>query len=361
MCIGLLDNMVKLHEVEDGSEGAKAFDIGYAIITQIIEGGMVPDLYRKFTISNEIVTPHQTTLLKLVDSYLQSTQVDPPSSQIPDILKTHMSLGSFLAKRFFTLSEYAQRAMHRSLGMVQPPKRRDIPSSGSSAEDTDYMTERPSSDSARSVGSSSSSPSGIPKELDVMLPKVCEALVLVTQCIITICLEAEEQQTRLDEGVSTFADFTNMKGYYIQKKYDGQGIVENLIDLLSLLDIFLPRIQFGKPVNSNGTPLSPTESPPADLSGFSYVKRDLIRLLGVLSHGVRSVQDRTREAGGLPVVMNMCVIDERNPYLREHAIFTLHNLLKNNPENQAFVDSVKPSQEWGKDGTLKTRVGATLK
>lgn len=84
-------------------------------------------------------------------------------------------------------------------------------------------------------------------------------------------------------------------------------------DLLSLLDIFLPRIQFGKPVNPDGTPFSSTESPPADVSGFSYVKRDLIRLLGVLSHGVQAVQDRTRDAGGLPVVMNMCVIDERNP------------------------------------------------
>jgi ataxin-10 len=84
-------------------------------------------------------------------------------------------------------------------------------------------------------------------------------------------------------------------------------------DLLSLLDIFLPRIQFGKPVNSDGTPLSSDRSPPADVSGFSYVKRDLVRLLGVLSHGVQSVQDRTREAGGLPVVMNMCVVDERNP------------------------------------------------
>ena len=28
MCIGLLDNMIKLHDVEEGSEGAKAFDIG---------------------------------------------------------------------------------------------------------------------------------------------------------------------------------------------------------------------------------------------------------------------------------------------------------------------------------------------
>ena len=87
-------------------------------------------------------------------------------------------------------------------------------------------------------------------------------------------------------------------------------------DLLSLLDIFLPRIQFGKPVNSDGTPVSSADSPQADVSGFSYVKRVLIRLLGVLSHGVQAVQDRTREAGGLPVVMNMCVIDERNPCTR---------------------------------------------
>lgn len=47
--------------------------------------------------------------------------------------------------------------------------------------------------------------------------------------------------------------------------------------------------------------------------------------------------------------------------LREHAIFALHNLLKGNQENQRFVDSVKPSQEWAEDGTLKTKVGATRK
>lgn len=47
--------------------------------------------------------------------------------------------------------------------------------------------------------------------------------------------------------------------------------------------------------------------------------------------------------------------------LREHAIFTLRILLQGNRENQQFVDSLKPSQEWDEDGTLKTIVGATLK
>ncbi|KAF8967697.1 spinocerebellar ataxia type 10 protein domain-containing protein [Flammula alnicola] len=360
ICIGLLDNMVNLHEADEGSEGAKAFDIGYAIFTQFIEEGFVPDLYKKFTITNEIVTPHQTTLLKLVDSYLQATQLNPTSIQIPDILRTHESLGSFLAKRFFTLSEYAQKAMHRALGMVPTSKKAE------SSEDS--VTGRTSSDSTSSSGksgspspSSSSVPSAPPQELDVMLPKVCEALVLVTQCIVTICLEAEEQQTRLEEGISTYVSFTNMKSYFIQKKHSEQGVVENLIELLHLFDVFLPRIQFGKPVNPDGTPMTAASSVAADGSGFSYLKRDLVRLLGVLSHGMKDVQDRTREAGGLPVVMNLCVIDERNPYLREHAVFTLHNLLKSNPENQKFVDSIKPSQEWDEDGTLKTKVGATLK
>ncbi|PPQ90769.1 hypothetical protein CVT25_010158 [Psilocybe cyanescens] len=354
ICIGLLDNMVRLHEAQEGSEGAKAFDVGYAIFTQFIEGGLVPDLYKKFQIPKEIVTPHQTTLLKLVDSYLQSTQLNATAIQLPDILHTHESLGSFLAKRFFTLSNYAQKAIHRSLGMVPPSKNKLT-----SVEDT--QRERSSSDSTSSSATSSaiSSPSPVmpcdfPQELDVMLPKVCEALVLVTQCIITICLEAEEQQTRIEEGISTVVTFTNLKNYFIQKKHSD-------VELLHILDIFLPRINFGKPVNADGTPVSTSQPSVGESSGFSYLKRDLVRLLGVLSHGVKSVQDRTREAGGLAVVMNLCVVDERNPYLREHAIFTLHNLLKDSPENQQFVDSVKPSQEWAEDGTLKSRVGAVRK
>jgi len=39
----------------------------------------------------------------------------------------------------------------------------------------------------------------------------------------------------------------------------------------------------------------------------------------------------------------------------------LSNLLKGNEENQKFVESIKPSQEWGEDGVLKKYVGATLK
>lgn len=173
------------------------------------------------------MTPHQTTLLKLVDSYLQSTQSNPASSaQIPEILRIHESLGTFLSKRFFTLSEFAQEAMRRSLGLVSPSRDGAEPSHGANGG-------RASSDSEDSSSGSSSSASNqtpvYPRELDVMLPKACEALVLVTQCIITVCLQAEEQEALLEDCLSDYRSFTNLKSYFIRKRRDDQGIVETLI------------------------------------------------------------------------------------------------------------------------------------
>lgn len=45
------------------------------------------------------------------------------------------------------------------------------------------------------------------------------------------------------------------------------------------------------------------------------------------------------------------------PVLREHALFTLHNLLKNNPENQAVVDVIRPAAEFDDAGVLKNKFG----
>lgn len=84
----------------------------------------------------------------------------------------------------------------------------------------------------------------------------------------------------------------------------------SLLETMRLLDLFLPRIYHGKPVQA---PAPNQETPKVDATGFLYVKRDLVRLLGVLAHESRSVQDRARNADGITVVMNLCVIDERNP------------------------------------------------
>lgn len=99
-------------------------------------------------------------------------------------------------------------------------------------------------------------------------------------------------------------------------------------ELLRLLDKFLPRINFGRPVAPTGpSPEALRSSTPqrqeqqaaavaasaADNQGFAYLKRDLVRMLGILCHERKAVQDRVREASGIGVVMNMCVIDDHNP------------------------------------------------
>ncbi|KIY52926.1 hypothetical protein FISHEDRAFT_34347, partial [Fistulina hepatica ATCC 64428] len=302
ICVLMLDAMIKLHDADESSEGGKAFDYGYLTFSRLISAGCAPQLYDNLAMQDENITPQQTTFLKLVDSYLQTL---PDSAEAPRVFR---ELRSLLSSKFFALSFYAQRAIMRALGSI-----------------SDAHVSHP------------------PTELDMKLLKVCEALVLVTQCIVTIALEAEPRNT-------SRTDLSDLKTYFIDARDGKQGLVETLIETLRLLDAFLPRINFGKPVTSSGgqTPIAATQEP-----GFSYLKRDLVRLLGILAHRSESVQNRVRACGGIEVVMNQCVIDERNPYLREHAIFTLRNLLECNAENQAVVDSTKLSKEFVNDGMLK--------
>ncbi|KAJ3855487.1 spinocerebellar ataxia type 10 protein domain-containing protein [Lentinula lateritia] len=348
ICIILLDDMVKLYDADEGSEGARAFDVGYSIFTRIIETGLMPDLYIKLAIMDEIVTPHQTTLLKLLDSYLQSTPVFSPGTQ-SRITRTHVKLCPMLSNLFFSLSTYAQTAMRRSLLSSVPNV---VPEHGI---DVDVQ--------------------GPPAELDVLLPKVCEALVLTAQCIITITLAAHSHHhVSPTSSNSTASTHESIHAFFNQIHLEGVGLVENLVELLRLLDRFLPRINFGKPVVTSAGPTveqtkrKETPAPSAQAPtpapgnpGFNFLKRDLVRLLGILCNEDRAVQDRLRKCGGIEVVLNLCVIDERNPYLREHAIFALHNLLKDNPANQAVVEEIQPTGQWDENGELKDTPGTVRK
>jgi len=88
---------------------------------------------------------------------------------------------------------------------------------------------------AEQGGENQASPSSIdagapPSELDVMLPKACEGLVLITQCITTVALEAEKYKgNKFDESV--VGSNWNLKDYFTDIRYDSQGLVENLIGM----------------------------------------------------------------------------------------------------------------------------------
>jgi len=126
-----------------------------------------------------------------------------------------------LTRAFFSLSRYAQISIHHSLGLdgqsgQSDPKRAE---SERSISLTSNHTGSPETLS-RSFGSL--------KSVDVMLPKACEALVLVTQCMATIAIEAEENAVYLGlEDTNNLK--TNMKNYLIEAQASDFGVVENLI------------------------------------------------------------------------------------------------------------------------------------
>ncbi len=199
------------------------------------------------------------------------------------------------------MSSYSQRAIRRSLGS-------------------------PSSEHFSPVINLPSDMILPPAELDVMLPKVCEALVLVSQGIVTVTLDAEKETYSHSTPSTTLQ---NIRAFFNELRFENHSLAESLIgvhshamssvifcidrtELLRLLDRFLPRINFGKPVPNQTSPGTTSLSNVSD-TGFFYLKRDLVRLLGILCHEQKAVQDRVRQCGGIEVVMNLCVIDERNP------------------------------------------------
>ncbi|CCG81168.1 Putative uncharacterized protein [Taphrina deformans PYCC 5710] len=116
----------------------------------------------------------------------------------------------------------------------------------------------------------------------------------------------------------------------LRRSTEMQQVVEPVIKALGLAHVHFPRPKGGRDLNR------------ANEYALLNTKRDCIIILSNLSYGNKDVQDSVRKLGGLPLVLGQCNIDELNPYLREHTLFCIRNLLENNKENQDVMDSIKP-------------------
>lgn len=155
--------------------------------------------------SGEPITPPQTTLLKLLDSYLHKSSQGLPAKARNDAL-VHM-----LINTFFDLAGYAQNATRRALGSAD----------GSQLASNDSeQAER--SEPENGVGVEST-PSPL-KELDLLLPKVSEALVLVSQCLTTLALASSTAQSQSSSHSGKVK--TTLAG---ARSAGGEGLVESLI------------------------------------------------------------------------------------------------------------------------------------
>ncbi|KAI9637377.1 spinocerebellar ataxia type 10 protein domain-containing protein [Dioszegia hungarica] len=281
----LLDRLEIFHDASDGR-----FELSTQIFTTFIDFSLHPRLFGALASVDEVISPSQTSLLKVLDAYIQrNSDID-------------LNANLFLIQVLHLLSAYCVIATR-------------------SAQD------------------------------DPRLPKVLEGLHLVCEILCAIGLAV---QARIDEkGIRTSAELKQVPGVVVVKGLklgDGErpSLIRPVIDLLKELEVFQPRTN---PRLARADATAPI-IPPDQARPIAQLKRVLVELLGVLTFGDTDVGDQVREAGGVQLVLGMTEMDEGNPYLREHALLVVRNLMLGNPTNQALIGQMDPVGVLGQNGEL---------
>lgn len=79
----------------------------------------------------------------------------------------------------------------------------------------------------------------------------------------------------------------------------------------------------------------------AKVCPYNGYRRDLVAVIANCLHGRKQVQDEVRQLNGIMLLLQQCVIDEGNAYLREWGLFAVKNLLEGNVENQKEVSELQ--------------------
>ncbi|KAG8760888.1 hypothetical protein FRC11_014779 [Ceratobasidium sp. 423] len=196
------------------------FQYIFSIFIKLFENGALATLYKRLQPADGTVSPHQITLLKVLDGY---THTDPKT------FDENPSISAFLSDTLSTLLQTT-----KSCVTVDPNSEIEF----------------------------------IPDE---NLPQVSAATVLVSQALSN-ALMAEQTAWEMSNDKETPGRpvLNNLRD-------PSSSFVELVIDVLRRLDQLLPRIQFGKakPVVTGTETPSNQASLPA--SRFQFQKRDLLR------------------------------------------------------------------------------------
>ncbi|XP_027161752.1 ataxin-10 [Coffea eugenioides] len=114
-------------------------------------------------------------------------------------------------------------------------------------------------------------------------------------------------------------------------------VSSGLIDfLLSLLRDLEPPTIIKKAMRKDETS-NEAGSYPLKQCPYKGFRRDIVAILGNCAYHRKRVQDEVREKNGILLLLQQCVLDEDNPFLREWGIWSVRNLLEGNAENQQVV------------------------
>ncbi|XP_011870358.1 PREDICTED: ataxin-10 isoform X2 [Vollenhovia emeryi] len=79
---------------------------------------------------------------------------------------------------------------------------------------------------------------------------------------------------------------------------------------------------------------------PQDHPAYGF-KAGLIRVIANIVHENKRCQDLFREIDGIPVLLDCCNIDARNPLILQWTILAVRNLCQGNPQNQEVIRNCK--------------------
>ncbi|EIW67301.1 hypothetical protein M231_01611 [Tremella mesenterica] len=182
---------------------------------------------------------------------------------------------------------------------------------------------------------------------DARLPKVFEGLILVLEGLCSIGLACQERSDRRKSGNQQVQDKEGGEEELIGLlRKNETGVIRLLIELLKQLETFLPRRKHSSQ-QTDTTKLNEEQIRPITL-----LKRNLVRLVGILTFESIQTSDLVREYGGVHLLLSMTEVDELNPYLREHALFAVRNLMFHNPQNQQIIQQMNPVGVLGPNGEL---------
>ncbi|XP_019051877.1 PREDICTED: ataxin-10 [Nelumbo nucifera] len=112
------------------------------------------------------------------------------------------------------------------------------------------------------------------------------------------------------------------------------GLIELMLDLLRDLE---PPAIIRKSIKKVETQEGPSSSDSPKVCPYKGFRRDIVAVIGNCLYRRKYVQDLIRKNNGILLLMQQCVTDEDNPFLREWGIWSIRNLLEGNAENQRVV------------------------
>ncbi|BGP17529.1 hypothetical protein JCM10213_004071 [Rhodosporidiobolus nylandii] len=284
------------------------FALTFAIMQQLISLGVLADTYRGHALMPDFaIDPSLVTLLKFLDGFLS---LPGRASSAPAL-----ALVPFLVSQLAALS-------------------------------TNLINE------------------GAARVRDAADAATFQGVVLVLHCLCSIGLSLDQES---EEWEVKEKEVEQVKGEMVEG-------VEDVVGLLRFSQTLLPPPGPGRTTSAappSGAKIEEVDSTPsaapsrAATPAFAQLQRTCAQFLGIVSFApperkmtietrgaTKAAQDRVREAGGLGVLLSMCQIDERNPTMREHALFAIRNLLKGNQASQDFIEGIKPEYLVGEGGEL---------